>query len=109
VQIDLRWGAGDVDRVRVYAAELVSLRPDVIFANGVTSVGALQRETNSLAHFGFTLLDKRTEFVKLKTGFREICFEKLFDGLLTGPFFSLCGKTSAAESRKFVARIHKFG
>jgi ABC-type uncharacterized transport system substrate-binding protein len=48
VQIDLRWGAGDVDRVRVYAAELVSLRPDVIFANGVTSVGALQRETNSI-------------------------------------------------------------
>jgi putative tryptophan/tyrosine transport system substrate-binding protein len=42
VQIDLRWGAGDVDRVRVCAAELVSLRPDVIFANGVTSVGALQ-------------------------------------------------------------------
>jgi ABC-type uncharacterized transport system substrate-binding protein len=48
VQIDLRWGAGDVDRVRVYAAELVSLGPDVIFANGVTSVGALQRETNSI-------------------------------------------------------------
>jgi putative ABC transport system substrate-binding protein len=48
VQIDLRWGAGDVDRVRGYAAELVSLRPDVIFANGVTSVGALQRETNSI-------------------------------------------------------------
>jgi putative tryptophan/tyrosine transport system substrate-binding protein len=48
VQIDLRWGAGDVDRVRVCAAELVSLRPDVIFANGVTSVGALQRETSSI-------------------------------------------------------------
>ena len=48
VNIDLRWGAGDVNRVRMYAAELVSLRPDVIFANGVTSVTALQRETSSI-------------------------------------------------------------
>ena len=48
VRIDLRWGAGDVNRVRVYAAELVSLRPDAIFANGVTSVTALQRETTSI-------------------------------------------------------------
>jgi putative tryptophan/tyrosine transport system substrate-binding protein len=48
LQIDLRWAAGDLDRVRAYAAELVSLRPDVIFANGVTSVTALQRETTSI-------------------------------------------------------------
>ena len=48
VHLDLRWGAGDVNRVRAYAAELVSLRPDAIFANGVTSVTALQRETTSI-------------------------------------------------------------
>ena len=48
VHIDIRWGAGDVNKVQFYAAELVSLRPDVIFANGVTSVTALQRETTSV-------------------------------------------------------------
>ena len=48
VHIDIRWGAGDVNKVQFYAAELVSLRPDVIFADGVTSVTALQRETTSV-------------------------------------------------------------
>jgi putative ABC transport system substrate-binding protein len=48
VHIDIRWGAGDVNKVQFYAAELVSLGPDVIFANGVTSVTALQRETTSV-------------------------------------------------------------
>ena len=32
VRIDSRWGAGDADRIRRYAAELVALAPDVILA-----------------------------------------------------------------------------
>ena len=32
VQIDYRWGAGDAERFRKYAAELVALAPDVILA-----------------------------------------------------------------------------
>jgi hypothetical protein len=32
IQIDLRWGGGDVERTRGFAAELVRLAPDVIFA-----------------------------------------------------------------------------
>jgi hypothetical protein len=32
VRIDYRWGAGDADRFRRYAAELVALAPDVILA-----------------------------------------------------------------------------
>src|SRR6516165_5032180 len=32
VRIDLRWGAGDPERIRRYAAELVALAPDVILA-----------------------------------------------------------------------------
>jgi putative ABC transport system substrate-binding protein len=32
VQIEYRWFAGDPDRARAYAAELVKLKPDVIFA-----------------------------------------------------------------------------
>ena len=34
VRIDIRWGAGDAERIRRYAAELVALAPDVILAAG---------------------------------------------------------------------------
>ena len=32
VRVEYRWGAGDLDRFRKYAAELVALSPDVIVA-----------------------------------------------------------------------------
>ena len=48
VQIDLRWGGGDADRVRKYAAELVALAPDVIICSGGTTTGPLQRATRSV-------------------------------------------------------------
>src|SRR5260221_5350398 len=34
VRIDYRWGGGDADRVREYAAALLALRPDLVFASG---------------------------------------------------------------------------
>src|SRR5512133_2384706 len=34
VQIETRWAAGDADRLRTYAAELVALGPDVILGTG---------------------------------------------------------------------------
>jgi putative ABC transport system substrate-binding protein len=34
VRIDTRWGAGDADRFRRYAGELVALAPDVILSSG---------------------------------------------------------------------------
>jgi len=48
VQIEYRWTAGDPDRARAYAAELVRLKPDVIFAATASSLAALQRETRSV-------------------------------------------------------------
>jgi putative ABC transport system substrate-binding protein len=45
VQIDYRWSAGNEDDTRKYAAELVALAPDVIFASGSAAVGPLQRAT----------------------------------------------------------------
>jgi putative ABC transport system substrate-binding protein len=33
LRIDTRWGAGDAERNRKYAAELLALAPDVILAN----------------------------------------------------------------------------
>jgi putative tryptophan/tyrosine transport system substrate-binding protein len=41
IRIDAHWTAGDTDRMRRQAAELVALAPDVILASGGTVVGAL--------------------------------------------------------------------
>jgi len=48
VQIDIRWGAGDAERTRHYAAELVALAPDAILAAGGATVGPLLQATRSV-------------------------------------------------------------
>jgi len=48
LRIDTRWGAGDADRARKYAAELVALAPDVIVANGNAALGPLQQATRTV-------------------------------------------------------------
>ena len=48
VRIDYRYPAADEVRIRAYAAELVALAPDVIFAINNAVVAALQRETSTL-------------------------------------------------------------
>jgi putative tryptophan/tyrosine transport system substrate-binding protein len=48
VRIDYRWGAADADRSRKYAAELVTLAPDVILASGTPAVAALQQATRTV-------------------------------------------------------------
>ena len=46
--MDVRWGAGDLDRMRTHAKELVELRPDVIIANSTATTTAIQRESRSI-------------------------------------------------------------
>jgi putative tryptophan/tyrosine transport system substrate-binding protein len=48
MRIDVRFGAGEPDRIRAYAAELVDLAPDVIFANGGAAASALQQRTQTI-------------------------------------------------------------
>jgi putative tryptophan/tyrosine transport system substrate-binding protein len=48
VRIDYRWGLGDPERLRKFAAELLALTPDVILAAGAPAVGALQRGTRTV-------------------------------------------------------------
>jgi putative ABC transport system substrate-binding protein len=48
VRIDYRWGRGEDQRLRTYAAELVRAAPDVLFAASPLAVVALHRETRSL-------------------------------------------------------------
>jgi putative ABC transport system substrate-binding protein len=43
VRIEYRWGAGDLERFRRYAAELVALSPDVVLATAGSIVGAFQQ------------------------------------------------------------------
>jgi putative ABC transport system substrate-binding protein len=48
VRIDTRWAAGDTERFRRYAAELVALAPDVILASGGTGAGALLQASRTV-------------------------------------------------------------
>src|SRR5262245_20020145 len=48
LNIERRWAAGDIVRLRDYAAELVGLGPDLIVAVGTPSVAALKQATRSI-------------------------------------------------------------
>jgi ABC-type uncharacterized transport system substrate-binding protein len=48
LRIDIRWGAGDMDRIRRHAAEVVALAPDVILASTNQVMVALQQATRSM-------------------------------------------------------------
>ncbi|HVI64460.1 MAG TPA: ABC transporter substrate-binding protein, partial [Bradyrhizobium sp.] len=45
VRIDVRWGAGDAERIRRYATELVGLTPDILMGSTTPPVAALQQAT----------------------------------------------------------------
>jgi ABC-type uncharacterized transport system substrate-binding protein len=47
-RIETRWGAGDADRIRRYAAELVALAPDVILAATSVVTGPLLHATRAV-------------------------------------------------------------
>src|SRR5436309_5907485 len=48
LQIDERWTAGDPERNRIFAGELVAMKPDAIFAFSSVAVAALQRESRAV-------------------------------------------------------------
>src|SRR6266545_3107227 len=48
VQVDRRWGGGDADRIRKYAAELATLNPDVILATGAPATQQLLLATRTV-------------------------------------------------------------
>jgi putative tryptophan/tyrosine transport system substrate-binding protein len=41
LRIDVRWAAGNIDRARIFAKELVDLQPDVIFADSTPQATAV--------------------------------------------------------------------
>jgi len=48
IRIEYRWSAGDAERTRRYATELVALSPDVILAGNTSTVGPLQQATHTV-------------------------------------------------------------
>ena len=57
VHIEYRWGAGDVDRARAFATELVSLKPDIILAHGTPAVTALRAVTRTIPVVFVSVID----------------------------------------------------
>jgi putative ABC transport system substrate-binding protein len=48
IQIDYRWGAGDSDRIRDFARELVQMQPDLIVGQTTPVVAALKQQTQTI-------------------------------------------------------------
>ena len=57
VLIDYRWGTGDTDQYRKYAAELVALGPDVIVATAASIVRDLQQVSRTVPIVFVTTID----------------------------------------------------
>jgi putative ABC transport system substrate-binding protein len=48
VQIDLRWGAGNIDRIKMMAKEFVASQREIIITVGTPATVAVQRETRTI-------------------------------------------------------------
>jgi putative ABC transport system substrate-binding protein len=48
IRIEYRWGAGDADRIRQQAAELVALAPDAILTVGASTTAPMLRATRTV-------------------------------------------------------------
>jgi putative ABC transport system substrate-binding protein len=57
VQIDTRWAAGDPERFRRYAAELVAGSPDVVLATGTSAAAPLRQATRELPIVFVSIVD----------------------------------------------------
>src|SRR5215510_8861703 len=55
VRMDLRWGGGDINRIRPLAQELAGLQPDIIVTGGTPATVALQRITRCKLYQRLTL------------------------------------------------------
>jgi putative ABC transport system substrate-binding protein len=48
VEFEIRWAAGDVEKIKAYAKELVELQPDVIVSRTTPATAALLRQTRTV-------------------------------------------------------------
>jgi putative ABC transport system substrate-binding protein len=57
LRIELRWGAGDADKIGTLAKGLVDLRPDAILSQTTAVTGTLARETQTIPIVFVTVSD----------------------------------------------------
>lgn len=57
IRLDVRWAAGNVDRMRAFAKELVGLAPDLILASTTPATAALHQETRTVPIVFVTVSD----------------------------------------------------
>jgi len=57
VRIDVRWSAGNVDRITMLAKELIDLQPDAILATSMLLTAVFQRETRTIPIVFATVAD----------------------------------------------------
>jgi putative ABC transport system substrate-binding protein len=48
VQMEVRWAASNVDRIRTFAKELVDLQPEIILTSGTAVTAGLRQETQTI-------------------------------------------------------------
>ena len=106
IRIDYRWGAGDAELFRKYAAELVALAPDVILASGNPSVAALQQATRSVpivfAPIGDAVASGFVESLARPGG--NITGFSAFEYSLSGKWLELLKELSPRVSRAAIVR-----
>jgi putative ABC transport system substrate-binding protein len=82
LQIDYRWSGGNADALRAHAAELIALKPDVVFATSGVSILPLQRASRStplvfaqtIDPVGLGIVDSLSHPGGNTTGFTQIEF-----------------------------------
>jgi putative ABC transport system substrate-binding protein len=65
LRIDMRWGAGDSDRYRRYAAELVALTPAAIFAVTTPAVAPLLHASRTVPIVFVSVVDGTAESCRI--------------------------------------------
>jgi putative tryptophan/tyrosine transport system substrate-binding protein len=108
VRIDIRWSAGDPERIRKYVAELLALVPDVILATGASITGPLQRATRTVPivfvnvtdPVGAGLVDSLARPSGNATGFA------LFEYNTSGKWIELLKQIAPHVTRAAVLRDH---
>jgi putative tryptophan/tyrosine transport system substrate-binding protein len=106
VRIDYRWGAGNADRIRTFAAELVALEPDVILSAGSPSAAALQQATRTISIVFVTVIDPvGSGFVdNLARPGGNITGFTLFEYSISGKWLELLKEIAPGVSRAAVMR-----
>jgi putative ABC transport system substrate-binding protein len=101
VQTDLRWGRGDINRMRTLAQELVRLQPDVILTAGSATTVSLQRETRAIPIVFVSVGDPvaRGIVVKLNQPGGNITGFANYEGSLAGKWLELLSEIAPRLKR----------